>query len=389
MVVDPTSTLTVTTDTLLRSLCGDWDEPGSTMLKIGGQRASCNSADGFDYFRSYLKFDISTLKGKPIHSAAMQLFKSRHMACNVRGEGSGQGVIYAGRVQSDWTPGRMTWSSKPANTLEPTGSLCSSAATQTMSWPVTDWVKRWAGGAANYGIELRGTTEDLVQSWDSYWAEFHSAEMTGAGATPPKLLVQYFLPPEIPAVTAESVDSLDGQHAVVRDKSVDVGYSSRSVDGRNLDYYLSVVESTAPLPAWTTGVGATGEWSFNEGTDGLDSSGKGHTLLFIDGTFSEVNGKQGKAVYLNGGPTEFATASSEQPVLATDKNFSLAGWVKLDAVTQGAVLLTQNGSRNSAIDLGYRATDKKWFMRMHHDDSAAAATSINSTPTAQAGVWTT
>ncbi|WP_219508092.1 LamG-like jellyroll fold domain-containing protein [Nonomuraea ceibae] len=388
VVVDPTSTLTVKTDTLLSSLCGYGDQPGSTVLKIGGQRASCNGTDGFDYFRSYLKFDVSTFKGKPIHSAAMQLFKSRHLACHVPGVGSAQGMIYAGRVQHSWTPGRMTWSNKPANTLEPTGSLCSSAATQTMSWPVTNWVKRWAGGAANDGIELRGTSEDLVNSWDSYWAEFHSAEMTGTGATPPKLIVQYFLPPEIPTVTAESVDSLDGEHAIVRDKSVKVGYSSRSVDGRNLDYYLSVIESTAPLPSWTTGAGATGEWSFNEGTGGLDSSGRGHDLIFTSGTYSEVAGKQGKAILLNGGPTKSALASAEAPALTTDKDFSLAGWVKLDTLANSVALLNQNGTRNSAVEVGFDYLTKKWYMRMHHDDSASAATTVTSTPAAQSGVWT-
>ncbi|GAA1721921.1 LamG-like jellyroll fold domain-containing protein [Nonomuraea bangladeshensis] len=390
VVVDPTSTITVTTDTVLSSLCaGAWDKPGSTTLKVGGQRASCGTADGFDYSRSYLRFDVSSFTNKPVHSASLQLFKSNHLACHQRGEGSGKGVIYAGYLQDSWTPGRMQWPNKPANTIELTSSVCASTTTQTMSWPVTNWVKRWAGGAPNSGIELRGTTESLVNSWDSYWAEFHSAEMTGTGANPPKLIVNYFLPPEIPTVTAESVDSLDGDHAIVRTKSVKIGYKSASVDGRNIDYYASVIDSTAPLPTWTTGGGATGQWSFNEFTYGTDSSGKDNPLVFPLGTDSEIDGKQGKGLLLTPTGGKLAFGSTQRPAVDTGKSYSVAGWVRLDSLANSADLLSQDGTRNSAMIVGYDSAARKWTLEAYHADTdGSAASRIVSTSAAQAGVWT-
>ncbi|MGA5761354.1 LamG-like jellyroll fold domain-containing protein [Nonomuraea bangladeshensis] len=390
VVVDPTSTITVTTDTVLSSLCaGAWDKPGSTTLKVGGQRASCGTADGFDYSRSYLRFDVGSFTNKPVHSASLQLFKSNHLACHQRGEGSGKGVIYAGYLQDSWTPGRMQWPNKPANTIELTSSVCASTTTQTMSWPVTNWVKRWAGGAPNSGIELRGTTESLVNSWDSYWAEFHSAEMTGTGANPPKLIVNYFLPPEIPTVTAESVDSLDGDHAIVRTKSVKIGYKSASVDGRNIDYYASVIDSTAPLPTWTTGGGATGQWSFNEFTYGTDSSGKGNPLVFPLGTDSEIDGKQGKGLLLTPTGGKLAFGSTQRPAVDTGKSYSVAGWVRLDSLANSADLLSQDGTRNSAMIVGYDSAARKWTLEAYHADTdGSAASRIVSTSAAQAGVWT-
>ncbi|MED7931479.1 DNRLRE domain-containing protein [Nonomuraea sp. LP-02] len=389
VVVDPTSTITVTTDTVLSSLCVNaWDKPGSTTLKVGGQRASCGTADGFDYSRSYLKFDVSSFTNKPVHSASLQLFKSNHLACHLRGEGSGKGVIYAGYMQDSWTPGRMQWPNKPANTIELTSSVWASATTQTMSWPVTNWVKRWAGGAPNSGIELRGTTESLVNNWDSYWAEFHSAEMTGTEANPPKLIVNYFLPPEIPTVTAESVDSLDGDHAIVRTKSVKIGYKSASVDGRNIDYYASVIDSTAPMPTWTTGGGATGQWSFNEFTYGTDSSGKGNPLVFPLGTSSEIDGKQGKGLLLTPTGGNLAFGSTQRPAVDTGKSYSVAGWVRLDSLTNSADLFSQDGTRNSAMIVGYDSAARKWTLEAYRADTdGSAASRVASTSAAQAGVW--
>ncbi|GAA4184417.1 hypothetical protein GCM10022252_13270 [Streptosporangium oxazolinicum] len=389
VVVDPTSTLTVKTDTLLSSGadCNTNDQPGATSLKIGAAYYSCNGVSAMNYWRSYLKFDVSALAGKPVVSSTMQLWRTESPGCHLRGNGK----IYATRVGNDWTPGRMTWANKPSGTTDFVGTPCPTTGISTpgvMTWPITNWVKAWAGGQPNHGVELMGPSES-VDRYNAYSAVFHSAETTGTGATPPKLITQYILPPEIPTVTAESVDSMDGEHAIVRESSAKVGYKSTSVDGRNLDYYVSVVDSTAPLPAWTTGGGEVGKWSFTEGVESADSSGKGNPLVFVSGRYSSVDGKDGKALFLNGAAANPSFASTQKAVLRTDRSFSAAGWVRLDSGNASAALISQSGAVNSAFIVGYDSSSRKWNMVMHHTDTATSSlTEIKSSAVAQVGVWT-
>ncbi|MFF5107623.1 LamG-like jellyroll fold domain-containing protein [Streptosporangium sp. NPDC000509] len=388
VVVDPTSTLTVKTDTLLSSGadCKTNDQPGATLLKIGAVYSSCNGVDAVNYWRSYLTFDVASLANKPIISSTMQLWRTESPACHQRGNGR----VYATRINTGWTPGRMTWSNKPSS-LDFVATPCPTTNVLTpgvMTWPITNWVKDWAAGQPNYGVGLEGPTEN-VDRYSGYSAVFHSAEMTGTGATPPKLITQYILPPEIPTVTAESVDSMDGDHAIVRKSSAKVGYKSTSVDGRNIDYYVSVVESTAPLPSWTTGGGEVGKWSFTDGTGGIDSSGKGNILTFVDGRYSWIDGKDGKALLLNGTAGIPSHASTAGPVLRTDKSFSAAGWVRLDVGTSTIPLISQNGTVNSAFSVGYDSTARKWNMQMYHNNTATSpVTEIKSSTTASIGTWT-
>ncbi|MGJ6963166.1 LamG-like jellyroll fold domain-containing protein [Streptosporangium sp. G11] len=388
VVVDPTSTLTVKTDTLLSSGadCNINDQPGATLLKVGAAYHGCNGVDAVNYWRSYLTFDVAGLANKPIISSTMQLWRTESPGCHQRGDGR----VYATRVNTGWTAGRMTWSNKPAS-LDFVTTPCPTTNVLTpgvMTWPITKWVKDWAAGQPNYGIGLQGPTES-VDRYSGYSAVFHSAETTGTGATPPKLITQYILPPEIPTVTAESVDSMDGDHAIVRESSAKVGYKSTSVDGRNIDYYVSVVESTAPLPSWTTGGGEVGKWSFTDGTGGIDSTGKGNILTFVDGRYSWIDGKDGKALFLNGTTGTPSHASTAGPVLRTDKSFSAAGWVRLDVGTSAIPLISQNGTVNSAFSVGYEPTTRKWNMQMYHDNTATSpVTEIKSSTTASIGTWT-
>ncbi|MEV6861941.1 LamG-like jellyroll fold domain-containing protein [Streptosporangium subroseum] len=387
VVVDPTSTLTVKTDTLLSSGadCNVNDQPGATLLKIGAAYYGCNGVDAVNYWRSYLLFDVSSLANKPIISSTMQLWRTQSPDCHLRGNGK----IYAGRLNGSWTPRRMTWANKPSTT-DFVATPCPTTNVLTpgvMTWPITNWVKDWATGQPNYGIDLEGPTES-VDRYSSYSAVFHSAEMTGTGATPPKLITQYILPPEIPTVTAESVDSMDGDHAIVRKSSAKVGYKSTSVDGRNIDYYASVIDSTAPLPAWTTGGGEVGKWNFTDGTGGSDSSGQGNLLTFMDGRYSWIDGKDGKALLLNGTVNAPSSASTDKPVMRTDKSFSAAGWVRLDVGTKTIPLISQSGTVNSAFSVGYDSTSRKWNMQMYHANSGTNLTEIKSSSVAQIGAWT-
>ncbi|MGW4643874.1 LamG-like jellyroll fold domain-containing protein [Sphaerisporangium sp. NPDC004334] len=386
VTVDPTTTLSVISDTTIgsRSECGIFDQPSATLLKVGGNIYTCSGKDGFQYFRSYLDFDTSALARKAIYSAALQLWRTDAFRC----ASTGDGKVRAARTTSGWTPGHMTWSNKPGTESDSVSTICPTTGVSTpgaMSWPVTDWVKKWASGTPNYGIELQGPSESLTSGVESYMVTYHSAEMTGAGATPPKLIVQYFLPPEIPTVTAESVDSMDGDHAIVRTSSVKVGYRSTSVDGRNLDYYLSVLDSTAPLPAWTTGGGAAAQWSFTEGADQADSTGNGHSLSFVSGRYTNITGKDGKGIQFNGAPT-VPSDGSTGAVLHTDKSFSVSGWVRADT-TAGGGLFSQRTSAGDGFLVTYNGSARNFSMTMYDTATATSGTTITSSATVSSGTW--
>ncbi|MFC4588160.1 DNRLRE domain-containing protein [Sphaerisporangium corydalis] len=392
VTIDPTTTLSVTTDTTIgsRAECAIFDplvSSQSTLLTIGGKVWTCSGRDAFQYYRSYLKFDTAALTGKAILSAALQLWRTQSFKCAVAGDGT----VQAGRVISDWAANTISWSNKPP-TADPAWTPCPTTSPNTpgaMSWPATDWVRKWAVGTPNYGIELIGPSESLVNNADSYTVSYHSSEMTGAGATPPKLIVQYFLPPEIPTVTAESVDSVDGDQAIVRTSSAKVGYQSTSADGRNLDYYLSILDSTAPLPPWTTGAGAVAQWSFTEGITHVDGTGNHHDLAFITGRSTVINGKDGKAIQLNGAPTVGADASVLGPVLHTDKSFSVAGWVRADttATTTGGIF-NQRGPTQDGFTVTYDGNTRKYRLTMYNTGAAnSSGTSVTSTTATTSGTW--
>ncbi|GGL18400.1 hypothetical protein Sme01_72570 [Sphaerisporangium melleum] len=386
VTVDPTTTLNVVTDTTLgsRSECGNFDSPQETLLTVGGTLYTCAGTSKFQYFRSYLKFDTSALAGKAIYTAALQLWRTQAAGCASRGDGR----IRAGRLTGSWTAGWMTWANKPATAEDSVYTPCPTTGVTTpgaMSWPITDWVKKWVSGTPNFGVELQGPSESLVNNWDGYSVTFHSAEMTGTGATPPKLIVQYFLPPEIPTVTAESVDSMDGDHAIVRTSSVKVGYRSSSVDGRNLDYYLSVLDSTAPLPAWTTGGGAAAQWSFSEGADSADSSGNGHHLSYVSGRYTSITGKDGKGMQFNGAPT-IPSDGSTGAFLHTDKSFSVSGWVRGDT-TAGGALFSQRTAAGEGFLVWYSGSTRNFSMTMYNTATSTSGTTITSSATVPIGTW--
>ncbi|MET8162124.1 DNRLRE domain-containing protein [Sphaerisporangium sp. NPDC005289] len=391
VTIDPTTTLNVTTDTTIgsRAECSPFDTlvgARSTVLTVGGAMWNCSGTDGFQYYRSYLKFDTSALAGKAIYSAALQLWRTEAPACYLRGDGK----VRLDRPTNNWSPGSLTWANQPPSGADTVSTPCPTSGTTTpgaMAWPITNWVKLWAAGTPNYGVALRGPSESL-STGQAYRVTFHSSEMTGTGATPPKLIVQYFLPPEIPTVTAESVDSMDGDHAIVRTSSVKLGYNSSSVDGRNLDYYLSVLDSTAPLPSWTTGGGATAQWSFTEGASHSDSTGNGYALVIDSSRSTVIDGKDGKALQLNGAPTAPAFAATSGPVLFTDKSFSAVGWVRVDGTPSSqAGLFSQGDSTGNAFEVVYNPTSRKWTYTMSDSGGSNRAT-VTSSATAALGTWT-
>src|SRR5690606_7097145 len=129
------------------------------------------------------------------------------------------------------------------------------------SWDLTAMARLWAGDTPNHGVMLSLSQElpmDLYTSEGySFWPQFW-------GQNVPKLSVDWVLPPAIPTVTAESIDSIDGNDAIARSTNVKVTYKSSVAEATPLDYTVTVNDSTMAPPAQELPTGEAAYWKLDE-----------------------------------------------------------------------------------------------------------------------------
>lgn len=170
------------------------------------------------------------------------------------GCGDANSAVKAQRITAEWNELSLTWANQPTATTSGEATARDTAAcgeVQTVTWQVSGIAQSWASGAPNYGILLRGADESAAVP--DYSRVFDSAEWGGEGI--PKLTVTYGLPPGIPTVTSDFVDSMEENDAIVRSGLVGLTYSSSSTDGNAIEYSMAIGESTSQLttPAPVTG----------------------------------------------------------------------------------------------------------------------------------------
>ncbi|MGW4640932.1 DNRLRE domain-containing protein [Sphaerisporangium sp. NPDC004334] len=110
---------------------------------------------------------------------------------NVRADGCGVTVasgIQVRRVTSAWSPSMLQLSAQPATTGTNAVTLARGAgdpscAEAEMFYSIEDIVQDWAGGATNFGLQLRAANESDVTNWRMY----RSSE-NGDPAKGPKLI---------------------------------------------------------------------------------------------------------------------------------------------------------------------------------------------------------
>ncbi|MFF0309595.1 LamG-like jellyroll fold domain-containing protein [Streptosporangium sp. NPDC004379] len=395
VVVDPTTTLTLDTDTFVASTGTGYDNPGAPRLKVGGEsvRDSSSAPSVVRFHNALIKFDTTPLIGKAVGSAQLELWAPKASRCDHWTSG-----LRVSRITAPWTPGELTWANQPS--VAQAGSqiqLCppydpdADPYPRAFSWAVTPIASSWAGGSPNYGLQI--STVDETTPWGGVGSiEFHSAETTGTGARPPKLTVSYMLPPEIPTVTAESIDSMDGNDAIARSTKVKVGFKSSVAEGTNLDYTVSVNDSTMGTPP-TIPTGETAYWKFDEasGTTATDSSGKGFPAT-LKGAASRDTGQLGKALKLVNDiytdPSD-AYAVTAKPVLNTNQSFSVSAWARLDGSAGDHTVVSQAGNQQSGFFLSYHEYEQKWWFGMPRSDAVPAqVTIVASKDPAPINVWT-
>ncbi|NUW36777.1 DNRLRE domain-containing protein [Nonomuraea sp. SMC257] len=163
VTVDPTSTLTVETDTWVQSDIPD-SQRGSTELKAG-------TYDGSHVARSYLKFrHIEDLRGTRIVDSDLRLWTFWSSVCVDPSAG-----VQARRITSDWDPDTVRYGSEPATTTAgavttKTAHGAANCPQDFMHWDTDAIVKAWADGQPDYGIQLRGADEKDASTWRRYYS---------------------------------------------------------------------------------------------------------------------------------------------------------------------------------------------------------------------------
>ncbi|MGV9381281.1 DNRLRE domain-containing protein [Nonomuraea sp. NPDC003707] len=182
VTVDPTSTLTVETDTWVQSDIPD-SQRGSTELKAG-------TYDGSHIARSYLKFrHIEDLRGTQIVDTDLRLWTFWSSVCVDPSAG-----VQARRITAAWDPDTIKYGSEPATTtsgavITKTAHGAASCPQDFMHWDTDAIVQAWADGQPDYGIQLRGADEKDASTWRRYYS---SNYVSGAqGEKEPALSVTF------------------------------------------------------------------------------------------------------------------------------------------------------------------------------------------------------
>ncbi|PZG17135.1 LamG-like jellyroll fold domain-containing protein [Nonomuraea aridisoli] len=373
VVVDPTTTLTLQSNLYLYYYCGNSSTMSGDELWAGSSLSSCPATQRVSHMRTYLDFDTTALAGRSVASAQLELYARRlNNGC------SHIGTLKVSRLISDWKTGSgpipvYDWANKP-NVAEAGSQLQVCPAynqfPRAMVWQIKDIANAWATGATDYGLQIRGENETQAESgFTPGWVSFDSSYTPGG--YPPKLTVSYMLPPEIPTVTAESIDSLDGTDAIARAQNVKVGFKSSVAEGTDLNYTVTVNESTmVPPPMAPTGHVA--HWKFDEATGAstaADASGNGYTATYSGSRRKNVTGKLGSAIELNDMtgsngccfPDSYAVTS--RPVLNQNSSFSISTWVKLKNSDAIQYVASQDGDPYG-LSIYYLNTLQKWRLQV-------------------------
>ncbi|WP_179155426.1 LamG-like jellyroll fold domain-containing protein [Microbispora sp. GKU 823] len=415
VTVDPTVSLTLARDVSVQSSSSSaGDETGSTLYVGSGtylqaeRRCSgsvCTTTNKIypDFFRTYIDFgsDTGALAGKYVDSATLQLVGSYTGPCVGR-------TITASPITSSWLS--VSYLRRPSTSATGTVTVTPSCSSNAVtSFNVTQMVKDWVTGSGFYGVELK-SAEDSRSSWpddpNPITAQYWSFNSTEAGQNPPKLSVNYLLPPEIPTVTGESIDSIAGNDAISRTSDVKVNYSSTSVDGKNIDYLVSISDPTTPIPVPTTSPspdpsptptpspspsstpfpGLVAAYGMNEGTGTAvgDQSGTGNAGTTSGTTWAA--GKFGQALSFNGSSSMVTVPDS--PSLRLTNKMTIEAWVKPSIATSWRSVLMKETSSSTSYGIYSNTTVGRTFVGpTSYLQIGGSVTSVSGPSALPTGAW--
>lgn len=150
-----TRSVRASVDSWVDSASAKASQSTSPELRIGSTNV------GFTKARSYVRFDVADLLGiaaDSVQSASMTVSDFVTGSCT-------GGRVRMSQVTADWTETGLAWTKQPATTS--TGSSTTTEAHGAakcpaegpMTWDARSILTSWAGGAPNYGIQLKADTE--------------------------------------------------------------------------------------------------------------------------------------------------------------------------------------------------------------------------------------
>lgn len=244
ITVDPTLTLTTTSDTWVESFLNPPSHDTSPELQVGSQNLGLNVA------RSYANFDISGLTAKPgavVSAASLELSNFSTGSCTGT-------PIRVSQVTSAWSAPSITWSSQPTTTA--TGSATSTTTfggsgcgtEGTVSFDAKAIVQAWQGGAANHGVQIKADNE----SANTGWRKYRSLE-NGDTAKAPKLSITYNTPPQVPPYTQVTPAGVVGSTYHTREVKPTFTTIPSDPDGDLVTAELRIQQGGTTVQSWTSG----------------------------------------------------------------------------------------------------------------------------------------
>ncbi|WP_433551260.1 carboxypeptidase regulatory-like domain-containing protein [Micromonospora zamorensis] len=179
------------------------------------------------------------------------------------------------------------------------------------------------------------------------------------------------------------------------------GVNTLRVWSRDQSGRYSLVPATYTFSV-RSGSGAVAHWAFEEasGTTAIDDSGHGNALTLSPGA-TRVAGRAGVGTALrlpsNAAAAKSGTLNTPNPdtlvstPIRTDADLSVAAWVKIDSLAGAGTqtVLSANGSRRSAYQLGYVVGNQRWrFAMVSADADNSTLYSVHSNAVPTAGKWT-
>jgi RHS repeat-associated protein len=253
VTVDPTWTTGASQSTWIQT---DATSPqtGTNELRVGTFDAGVHKA------RSLVQFPTSTITGKKIISASVQLYNYWSYSCTPYN-------IYAQRVTSAWNANTVVWSNQPTVTttdqifVAPAKGFSSACAAGNAIFDVTAIAQTWSDFAtSNYGLRfVSGGGESDSNSWRRYWSSNYAS---GDNALEPHLTVTYNSYPNTAAAGADS----SGQSVLWTDPVS--GAQTRYTKTRKptLAAVVSDPDGGTVKGLWTLTTGATKTWNQIAGT---------------------------------------------------------------------------------------------------------------------------
>ncbi|MGG3235313.1 DNRLRE domain-containing protein [Priestia flexa] len=277
--IDPTITLGASDDTFVSDAYPTtnydkfWESAsGYYSLKVG----KYDAASGTNY--AYVKPDISKLQGALVDTAKFNIYTAHSYSSTATN-------VWLDRVDGNWSPGSVTWNTKPNSTNIATTSTVKD---QMASFDVLGTVKDWVDGTrTNYGFKLHENGNG-----QTHWKKFYASENS---TNKPYLAVDYHYP-TLNAPTGTVTSNNDGTgYANLKWDAVKgaTGYRIKIFNGANYETF-----DVGNTTSWSTK--GKGIWPT------ADEIAAGKYQLHHDGKGTELS-TYPREVYSNAGTT-YATS---------------------------------------------------------------------------------